>query len=244
MSVGWPSGLERACPKCGAVQESPGSTICEVCGTDLLRAAVEKLSSPRLAPRPRRHLEVGAYFPRSVVAILRRVISLVFRGIEVLQRIVFLAVRGAALVLLFGSLIIGLSFVPAVNARVPATKEVAATAKQWLRRAEDWASSFLPVLKPEAQPPRRTSPSAAKTQKPAPAKPVVTQPLTVKSTPSGATVRLNTRSVGKTPLTLKVAAGTYKVTISRTGYVTTTRTVIVKQGKAASVIVILVAPRP
>ncbi len=237
MSVAHPSGFERTCPNCGAVQESPGSTVCEQCGTDLLRPRVAKASSPKPALQLKFLLKIPVW-------ILRRVVAAVQSLLYLIQRLIVFSVRLAVLLLLLGGLIIGASFVPAVNARVPATKEVAVTAKQWLRRAQDWAGNFLPALKPEAQPPRRTAPAVATAQKPAPAKPAVTQPLTVTSTPSGATVRLGTRSMGKTPLTLKVAAGTYKVTLSRTGYVTTTRTVTVKQGKAASVIVILAAARP
>lgn len=237
MSVGYPSGLERTCPNCGAVQESPGSTVCEQCGTDLLRPRAAKPSSPKPALQLKFLLKGPAWILRRVVAAVQSLLYLV-------QRLIALTVRLAVLLLILGALIVGVSFVPAVNARVPATKEITAAATQWLRRAQEWAGNFLPALKPEAQPPRRTAPAAATTPKPGPAKPVVTQPLKITSTPSGATVRLGTRSMGKTPLTLKVAAGTYKVTISRTGYVTTTRTVTVKQGKAASVVVILAAARP
>lgn len=237
MSVGYPSGLQRTCPNCGAVQESPGSTVCEQCGTDLTRPRAVKPSSAQPAQRLRFLLKGPAW-------ILRRIIAAVQSLIYLVLRLVSFTLRVAVLLLLLGALVIGVSFVPAVTARAPVTKEVAATAKLWLRRAQDWAGTYLPALKPEAQPSRRTAPAAATTPKPAPVKPVVTQPLRITSTPSGATVRLGTRSVGATPLTLRVAAGTYKVTISRTGYVTAMRTVTVKQGKAASVIVILVAARP
>src|SRR2546422_785410 len=52
MSLGQPmSRFElRTCPKCGAQQQSPGSTICEQCGTDM-RVASMQFPSQRSAPR-------------------------------------------------------------------------------------------------------------------------------------------------------------------------------------------------
>src|SRR2546428_6606380 len=52
MSLGQPmSRYElRTCPKCGAQQQSPGSTICEQCGTDM-RVASMQFPSQRSAPR-------------------------------------------------------------------------------------------------------------------------------------------------------------------------------------------------
>jgi len=164
------------------------------------------------------------------------------------ERLALFAVRLAVLLLLIGALVAGVSFIPAVRARVPAVSDVNATVLQWLGRVQERVRAYLPAPKPVAQtsppaaPAAPTAPKAAST-KPATAKPVVTQPLTITSTPGGATVRLNTRSVGTTPLTLKVAAGTYRVTVSKSGYVTAVRTVTVKQGAAASVVVILRAVR-
>src|SRR5207245_11168326 len=119
-----------------------------------------------------------------------------------------------------------------------------------------WVSWF----KSATQTPRRTSTSptapkaapakrpAATAQKSAPARPAAVQAVTVKSTPIGVTVQLNARAVGKTPMTLRLAPGTYKVTFSRPGYLSVTRTITVKAGQAASLNVTLVksssAPAP
>jgi len=225
MSLGQPmSRFElRTCPKCGAQQQSPGSTICEQCGTDM-RVASMQFPSQRSAPR----FKVRFLAPTHL---LKRTIT----------ALVALAV-----------VVVGLSFVPAVSARVPAMKKVAATAKLELRRAEAFVSRFLPGLKIGTQTQRRPSPPAATSQRSAPAKrPVATsqksvpprtvavQPVTVKSTPIGVTVQVNARAVGRTPLTLKLAPGTYKVTFSRSGYATVTRTITVKAGQAASLNVAL-----
>src|SRR3989442_12928945 len=51
MSLGQPmSRFElRTCPKCGAQQQSPGSTVCEQCGTDM-RVASMQFPSQRSVP--------------------------------------------------------------------------------------------------------------------------------------------------------------------------------------------------
>ncbi len=233
MSVAWPSGLERTCPRCGTLQESPGSTVCEQCGTDLTPLRVAKPSSPR-------HVLPLKHLLRVPALVLRR-------GFVTVLVLGSLILRGIRLALVLGSLAVGLSFVPQVSARVPVMKDVAATTKAliqqvpWIRQAQVWGSKLLASLKVETPPQRRASSQAVPSQKSVASKPVVGQPLTVKSTPSGATVRLNARSMGKTPTTLKVAPGTYKVTISRPGFVTVTRTITVKPGKTAALTVALVA---
>src|SRR2546425_3432894 len=134
MSLGQPmSRFElRTCPKCGAQQQSPGSTICEQCGTDM-RVASMQFPSQRSAPR----FKVRFLAPTHL---LKRTIT----------ALVALAV-----------VVVGLSFVPAVSARVPAMKKVAATTKLELRRAEAFVSRYLPGWKIGAQNPPRPPPSAA-----------------------------------------------------------------------------------
>jgi len=235
MSLGQPmSRFElRTCPKCGAVQESPGSTVCEQCGTDMRVASMQFPSQrPPSSPRVRIRFRAPAH-------LLRRSV----RGLVVLA-----------------VLVVGLSFVPAVSARVPAMKKIAVTTRTELLRAEQSLARWVPWLKPSAQRPRRTSTSptapkaapakkpAATAQKSAPSRSAAVQAVTVKSTPIGVTVQLNARAVGKTPMTLRLAPGTYKVTFSRPGYLSVTRTITVKAGQAASLNVTLVksssAPAP
>lgn len=237
MSVAWPSGLERTCSKCGTPQESPGSTVCEQCGTDLTPVRAAKPSSPRHVLPLKQLLRVPALLLR--------------RGFMTVLLLGSLILHGIRLAVVLGSLAVGLSFVPQVSARVPVMKEVAATTKAliqqvpWIQQAQVLGSRLLASLRVETPPQRRASSPAVPSQKPVASKPVVGQPLTVKSTPSGATVRLNARSVGKTPTTLKVAPGTYKVTISRPGFVTVTRTITVRAGSTASLNVSLAAaPKP
>jgi len=233
MSLGQPmSRFElRTCPKCGAVQESPGSTVCEQCGTDMRVASMQFPSQ-----RPPSSSRVRIRF-RAPAHLLRRSVT----------ALVALAV-----------LAVGLSFVPAVSARVPAMKKVAVTTRTELLRAEQLLARWVPWFKSATQTPRRTSTSptapkaapakkpAATAQKSAPSRSAAVQ--AVKSTPIGVTVQLNARAVGRTPLTLKLAPGTYKVTFSRPGYMSVTRTITVKAGQAASLNVTLVksssAPAP
>src|SRR2546426_11138210 len=101
MSLGQPmSRFElRTCPKCGAQQQSPGSTICEQCGTDM-RVASMQFPSQRSAPR----FKVRFLAPTHL---LKRTIT----------ALVALAV-----------VVCGFGVVPAGSARVPAVKKVAATA--------------------------------------------------------------------------------------------------------------------
>ena len=161
-----------------------------------------------------------------------------------MQLFMFLVFRGVTLLLLLTSLVIGSSFVPEINALLPATKEIAAPARRWLQRAEDWAGKLLAGWEAAPQPQRRTSQSAANPQNLAPARFEATQAVMISSVPGGAIVRVNAREMGKTPMTLKLAPGTYKVTISRPGYRTASRTLTVERGKAASLGVNLARERP
>ncbi|HET6780697.1 MAG TPA: PEGA domain-containing protein [bacterium] len=105
------------------------------------------------------------------------------------------------------------------------------------RVARETALKSTPKAAPKTA--QKAAPKVA--QKSAPAKAAATLPFTVKSTPSGATVQINGRAAGKTPVTVKLAAGTHKLTISRSGYAPVTRTVTVKKGVTASLTVKLAA---
>ena len=218
------------CPTCGAPQESPGSTVCELCGADLKRPSARRPSRSSPLRRVARPLRA------SVRAISRGITSAVLAG--------FLAARIAILLLLLASLVMGASFVPEVNALVPGSRAVAAIARPLLQRAKDWAAARLASWELEPRPQSAATQSSVIPQKAATPRFQATQAVLIISTPSGATVRVNARTMGKTPLTLKLAAGSYKVTISRPGYTTVTRTITVRQGKPASLGVNLELDRP
>jgi serine/threonine-protein kinase len=78
-----------------------------------------------------------------------------------------------------------------------------------------------------------TAPSGAK---PAPAAPPkISGTLVVRSTPRGASVTVNGRSRGVTPLRLQnLSAGKYSIRVSRRGYVSQEREVVLSAGKPAS----------
>ena len=268
MSIGRPifSSEQSTCPKCGAVQQSPGSTICEVCGTDLMLPQATKPSSPRpVAPIKQRFRVPTFRVPsfrvptralvaapvtmlRRLIAALRWVASLT---LQVILRLLSVTLKGAAVLVALAGLVIGLSYVPQVRARVPVMKEVTGLVQEWLPRAQELARPLLAKVGIKVQPTRRTSSPAAPAQNPAAAKPAASRPATtqpavvsvmVRSTPSEVTVLLNTRRAGKTPMTLRLRPGTYKVTFSRPGYLSVTRTVVVEAGKPASLNVTLTAP--
>lgn len=208
------------CPTCAAPQESPGSTVCELCGADLKRQSGRKPSRPGPLPR----------IVRSLWAPVRAATRVVT---GVLSAALFVG-RVATLLLLLASLVMGASLVPEVNALIPATKAVAVIARPWLHRAGDWASARLAswMSGPQRQP--VATRSTIIPQKPAPVRFEATQAVLISSTPSGATVQVNARTMGKTPLTLRLAPGSYKVTISRPGYTTVSRIITVRQGSAES----------
>lgn len=287
-----PDAEERLCPKCGMLQESLGSTVCEQCGADLIEAAQTEpvvspvptpifsiqppaVSSPQPASRPPRgvamqlpavslHLLVRRIAPilgaliRALVAIplmlLRGIVAAVQRMVSLILRAVSLALRTAVMVFGVGSLVVGLSYVPAVRAAVPITKEVTVRSDAWLKQAQDLGGSLLgqlqqrvqlrlpPQLKPDVRT-ARTARSAAPPKPPASARRATSQvSLAITSTPPGATVLLNQRRIGKAPLTVKVAPGTYKLTVSHPGFLSVTRTVTVKAGQPTSLDIVLSQP--
>jgi hypothetical protein len=153
-------------------------------------------------------------------------------AVLILSLIVF---RTAVQVLLVAALGLGLCFVPEVNAHVPQTREFSATAASWVEyAAKTWGSGLFGRQAQAVQP----QPSVMR-----PAQFVATQAVLVTSAPGGAIVRLGGRTVGKTPISLRVAPGTYTITFSLPGYAQVTRTITVKVGKAASVGVTLTTAR-
>ncbi len=311
-----PDVEERLCPKCGMLQESPGSTVCEQCGADLIESeqtapvvslAPPAISTPRSqaifsppsqaisspppqavssAPRLKVNWSRRPVVPPSVVTmqrlalflnvfvrrngpilvapiralvaiplmLLRAIVVVVHRVLSAILQTVLLMLRTAAVVLVVGSLVIGLSYVPAVRAALPITKEVTARADPWLQRAEGLGGRLLAQLQRSVQLRRSSERSpAARTAGPArPTGPPKTGAssrrapsqvsLAIRSTPPGATVLLNQRRAGKAPLTIKVAPGTYRLTLSHPGYLSATRTITVKAGQPISLDVVLSQP--
>ena len=218
------------CPKCGAPQESPGSTVCELCGADLPHPGVKRPATPHSALRLKHFL--------------RGPVRLLTRGVSAMQLFVLLVVRAMTLLLLLTSLVVGSSLIPAVNALIPATQAIAGPARVGLQRVEDWAGRQLADWEAEPQRQHLSTQSAASLQKLAAPRFEATQAVMITSVPSGATVRVNAREIGKTPVTLKLTPGTYKVTFSRPGYRSASRTITVERGKAASLGVNLARERP
>lgn len=209
----------RVCPRCSAVQQSPGSTFCEQCGATLSRLEA-------VPPRPkvtvrRAPLAVGS----ALRAIIRQPVFLVRRIAGLVQRLISLVVRGVALVLVLYALVIGLSLVPQVRGNVPPLKQAALSGLSWVQRAAQESVKLQARLN---APPHR--PLAATSQKSVPAQTASAQPVTVTSTPSGAIVVLDARQVGKTPLTVRVPPGTHRITVVQSGYASITRTLTVKSG--------------
>lgn len=264
------------CPTCGTLQESPGSTVCEQCGASLSRHEDLTPSSP--LPASQRVGEAVAASLRAIVAVPVRLVRGAVAALQALLslvlRIIVFAVRMVLALAVLGALVIGLSYVPAVQAKVPVAKELPQMTVDLLRRGAGLGERLLRTLRQETEPPLEASrpaatapkssapksaapkPAAPKpaASKPSASKPTATRPaavksaavalsLTVRSNPQGATVLLNQRRMGKTPLTVKVAPGTYRMTISRSGYKSVTRTVIIKAGQPASIDVTLtIAP--
>lgn len=341
---------ERLCPKCGMLQESPGSTVCEQCGTDLISGAQPEpavstalpatyaqpaptrpaistpappvavstpappvistpppaaVSSPRRlkvnwsrrpsVPSPvvnMQHLatsldvavrrigpilartgpvlaRTGSILVRPIgpvllapiralvaipVMLLRGTLAVVHRVLSIIVDSVALALRAAVVVLAVGSLVIGLSYVPAVRAALPITKEVTVRADPWLQQAEDLRGRLLTQLHrsvllrrwPQRSPDARAAGHARPTATPKPAPSSRRTPsavsVVVQSTPPGATVLLDHRRAGKAPLTLRVKPGTYRLTVSHPGYLSETRTVTVRAGQPISLDVVLNRP--
>src|SRR2546427_689159 len=98
------------CPKCGAPQESPGSTVCELCGADLPHPGVKRPATPHSALRLKHFL--------------RGPVRLLTRGVSAMQLFVLFAVRATTFLLLLTSLVVGSSLIPAVNALIPVTHKL------------------------------------------------------------------------------------------------------------------------
>ena len=259
------------CPKCGTLQESPGSTVCEECGADLSRP--EGGTPPPSAPAgrgeaARRAGEVVTASLRAIAAapvrLVRGVIAALQALLSLIIRIIVFTVRTVLVVLVLAALVVGLSYVPAVQAKVPVAKQLQGMTVDLLRKGADLGGRLLRSLRQETPPPLEAARPEATAPKPAASKPAARKPaaskpaaprtaavkpaaaassLTVKSSPQGATVLVNQRRVGRTPISLKLAPGTYKVTISRSGYKSVTRTIIVKTNTPASIDVTLsIAP--
>ena len=239
MSYSQPThGLDpRVCPRCGAVQQSPGSTFCEQCGATLSRLGVV---SPGPEVPPARQTVTVRRPPMAVgsalSAMIRQPVFLVRRVLGLVRSLISLVVRGVALVLVLYALVIGLVLVPQVRGNVPPLKQAALTGLSWVQRIAQETVKLQASLNAPAAAPR---PSATTSQKPVPAQ--LGPAVTVMSTPSGAIVVLDTRQVGKTPLTIKVPPGTHKITVSRSGYASITRTLTVRSGQPVSLSVTLAA---
>ncbi|OFX13671.1 MAG: hypothetical protein A2V59_11910 [Armatimonadetes bacterium RBG_19FT_COMBO_69_19] len=230
--------------------------MCEQCGADLSRRENLTPSSP--LPASRRAGEAVAVSLRAIVAVPVRLVRGAVAALQALLSliigIIVLTVRAVLVLVVLGALVIGLSYVPAVQAKVPVAKELPRMTVNLLRRGADLGGRLLRTLRQETEAPLEASRPAATAPKPsapksAAPKPAASKPaavalsLTVRSSPQGATVLLNQRRMGKTPLAVKVAPGTYRVTISRSGYKSVTRTVIIKAGQPASIdITLTIAP--
>ncbi len=213
-------GLDpRVCPRCGAVQQSPGSTFCEQCGATLSRLEVVPSRPKTGVRRPR--LAIGS----ALSAVIRQPAYLVRRVVGLIQSLISLVVRGVALVLVLYALVIGLSLVPQVRGNVPPLKQAALTGLSWVQRAAQESVKLQASLN---APPHRSS--TATSQKPVPAQATSAQAVTVTSTPSGAIVVLDARQVGKTPLTIKVPPGIHRITVVQSGYASITRALTVRSG--------------
>jgi hypothetical protein len=139
-------------------------------------------------------------------------VQLALTTVHALGLIVF---RTAAQMVLITALGLGVCFIPEVNAHVPQTKEFSATAASLVELvAREWGIRLFTGR---------------------------AQAVLVTSNPDGAIVHLGGRTVGKTPLTLRIAPGTVTITFSRPGYGPVTRTLTVKLGKAAVLQVTLTA---
>lgn len=214
-------GLDpRVCPRCSAVQQSPGSTFCEQCGATLSRLEVVPSRPKTGVRRPR--LAIGS----ALSAVIRQPVFLVRRVVGLIQSLISLVVRGVALVLVLYALVIGLSLVPQVRGNVPPLKQAALTGLSWVQRAAQESAKLQVSLNAPA-PAHRQSPA---TSQKSPAQTGSTQAVTVNSTPSGAIVVLDARQVGKTPLTIKVPPGIHRITVVQSGYASITRTLTVRSG--------------
>jgi hypothetical protein len=204
-----------------------GSIISELISI-VSRTVVQMRAGPRVAKAPQNSV-------RKLKQSLHPRVPLVQRAgmaVVILGLIVF---RTAVQMLVVVALGMGLCFVPDVNAHVPQTREFSATAASWVEyAAKSWGRGLFGSQAEAVQP----QPSVMRS-----AQFVATQAVLVTSAPGGAIVRLGGRTVGKTPISLRVAPGTYTITFSLPGYAQVTRTITVKVGKVASVGVTLTTAR-
>ncbi len=206
----------------------------------IVSRTVAQMRQARMRPHPR-----VAKTPQNSVRKLRRslrprvsVVQLARTTVVALGLIVF---RTAAQMVLIAALGLGVCFIPEVNAHVPQTKEFSATAASLVELVtREWGIRLFTGRAEAVQ----SKPSAIRSlSQQHPAQFVATQAVLVTSNPGGAIVSLGGRTVGKTPLTLRIAPGTVTITFSRPGYGPVTRTLTVKLGKASVVQVTLtVAP--
>jgi hypothetical protein len=224
------------CPSCGTLQDSPGSTVCELCGAELLspvpppRAGSPRSPAPAFPPE-----RLPRAFVRAIVGLLALIV-----------RAVMLAVKTAVVLAAVWAAVLALISVPAVGAKLPAATALPAITADLVRDVADrglwWTRLRLRALgvlpqPPPAPPLEASTPEAAPPPPhPAGAPPLAPRParltITVRSTPSGATVLLNQRRVGRTPVTLTVAPGRHTITVSRPGYRSITRTITVRSRPA------------
>ncbi len=191
-----------------------------------------------MRPRPR-VAKTSQNSVRNLRRSLRPRVSLVQLTRTIILALGLIVFRTAAQMVLITALGLGVCFIPDVNAHVPQTKEFSATAASLVElAARGLGIKLFPGRVDVAQSQPSTNRSLAQQR---PAQFVATQAVLVTSTPGGADVRLGGRTVGKTPLTLRIAPGTVTITFSRPGYAPVTRTLTVKLGKAASVQVTLTA---
>ena len=156
------------CPTCGTLQESPGSTVCEQCGADLSRHEDLTPSSP--LPAARRVGETVAASLRAIVAVpvrlVRGAVAAVQALLSLIIRIIVVTVRTVLVLLILGALVIGLSYVPAVQAKVPVAKELPQMTVDLLRRGADLGGRLLRTMRQDTEPPLEASRPAATAPKP------------------------------------------------------------------------------
>lgn len=164
---------EQSCPFCGTMLPA-GALYCESCGTDLSRVAATFSTGVKPVTQ----------LPKTRKVRLRKYAKPV-------------AAAAAALVM-----VVGLSGVPAVSARVPVLASV-------YTHTIGWGKGLL----------GKTAASTVPT-------PGIL--VFVRSAPSSAQVQVNDQDVGTTPLSIELQPGTYRVRISREGFPTATRTIDVQ----------------
>lgn len=260
------SAPRLTCPTCGAQQDSPGSTVCEVCGADLLRSSKQP-SSPSSAAERSESLRRAAGALRGAagkaaaipVRLVRGIVAAIMSVVSLILRIVTVTLKTALILAVVAAIVLGLTYIPAVQAKVPVAKELPGMTLDLLRDGADrgvwWVKGMLrqrsapaEADRPSAPAPTRPAATRPAAPKPAARKPAAAKPaaatavpaIRVTSTPAGSTVLVNQKRVGRTPLTVKVAPGTYTVTVSRPGYKSVTRTVTVKKTGPTSVTVTLI----